>query len=423
LDVVDHGTKRQSRIGSLRQLRREPSGSICLRAKPSFAHARVPLKHGRHTRVAFCRTAVFGCIKAPPSSPHPVATSIHHRSARRCPAWLFFFLQLPSPHSPRPCRVAGPSATTLAKVPPCATSLPFVRVGPESPHLTSIRARPNRARSWSASRCCSRVWIRPARSGPFASAWVPLLRSHAYTACTAHAIALPNRVVQPLLLALRLLLFSARAPHSGACRARAHLSVPSLLQRLRSSVHHQHCIVPPLALTRTAAPTRSASSRARPGPLRACSLPERLLLREPHTSAPHPRTCLALVLHAPPARPGPAPLALSRACARVSRASAPPRAEPSRRRIAGAQRRTPARACPWAEPPPCACHALPPATARASARLRSTRPGRRSPARATQRPARARQSAPLARLGAAPPAPRHLPLGPACCRELLAGLC
>jgi hypothetical protein len=134
----------------LRQLRREPSGSICLRAKPSFAHARVPLKHGRHTRVAFCRTAVFGCIKAPPSSPHPVATSIHHRSACRCPAWLFFFLQLLSPHSPRPCRVAGPSATTLAKVPPCATSLPFVRVGPESPHLTSIRACPNRARSWSA---------------------------------------------------------------------------------------------------------------------------------------------------------------------------------------------------------------------------------------------------------------------------------
>jgi hypothetical protein len=173
LDVVDHGMKRQSRIGSLRQLHREPSGSICLRAKPSFAHARVPLKHGRHTRVAFCRTAVFGCIEAPPSSPHPVATSIHHRSARRCPTWLFFLLQLLSLHSPRPCRVAGPSVTTLAKVPPCATSLPFVRVGPESPHLTSIRARPNRARSWSALRCYSRIWIRPARFGPFASAWGP----------------------------------------------------------------------------------------------------------------------------------------------------------------------------------------------------------------------------------------------------------
>jgi hypothetical protein len=62
------GTKRKSRIGSLRQLHREPPGSICLRAKPSFAHARVPLKHDRHTHVAFCRTAVFGCIEAPPSS-------------------------------------------------------------------------------------------------------------------------------------------------------------------------------------------------------------------------------------------------------------------------------------------------------------------------------------------------------------------
>jgi hypothetical protein len=46
----------------------EPPGSNCSRAKPSFAYARVPLKHGRHTRVAPCRTAVFGCIKAPPSS-------------------------------------------------------------------------------------------------------------------------------------------------------------------------------------------------------------------------------------------------------------------------------------------------------------------------------------------------------------------
>jgi hypothetical protein len=106
------------------------------------------------TRPAHPRSILQDCrvwfIEAPPSSPHPVATSIHHRSACRCPAWLFFFLQLLSPHSPRPCRVAGPSATTLAKVPPCATSLPFVRVGPESPHLTSIRACPNRARSWSA---------------------------------------------------------------------------------------------------------------------------------------------------------------------------------------------------------------------------------------------------------------------------------
>jgi hypothetical protein len=41
-----------------------------------------------------------------------------------------------------------------------------------------------------------------------------------------------------------------------------------LLQRLPSSVHHQHCIVPPPVLTRAAAPTRSASAlRA----ARACS--------------------------------------------------------------------------------------------------------------------------------------------------------
>jgi hypothetical protein len=37
------GTKRQSRIGSLGQLRREPPGSICSRAKPSFAPASLAL--------------------------------------------------------------------------------------------------------------------------------------------------------------------------------------------------------------------------------------------------------------------------------------------------------------------------------------------------------------------------------------------
>jgi hypothetical protein len=39
----------------------------------SSAHARVPLKHGRHTRVASCRTAVLGCIEVPPSSSRPTA--------------------------------------------------------------------------------------------------------------------------------------------------------------------------------------------------------------------------------------------------------------------------------------------------------------------------------------------------------------
>jgi hypothetical protein len=62
------GMRRQSRIGLLGQLLREPPGSIYSRAKPSFALARVPLKHGWHTHVAPCRTAVFGCIEAPPSS-------------------------------------------------------------------------------------------------------------------------------------------------------------------------------------------------------------------------------------------------------------------------------------------------------------------------------------------------------------------
>jgi hypothetical protein len=43
-------------------------GFSCSRAESSFAYALVPPKHGRHTRVAYCRTAVLGCIEAPPSS-------------------------------------------------------------------------------------------------------------------------------------------------------------------------------------------------------------------------------------------------------------------------------------------------------------------------------------------------------------------
>jgi hypothetical protein len=52
---------------------------------------------------------------------------------------LLLFLLLSNPHSPRPCRVAGPSAAILAKLLPCATSFHFVRVGPEPPRLTSVR--------------------------------------------------------------------------------------------------------------------------------------------------------------------------------------------------------------------------------------------------------------------------------------------
>jgi hypothetical protein len=79
---------------------------------------------------------------APLSSPYPVATSTHHRSARCRPAWLFFFLLLPSPYSPRPCRVAGLPAVVLAKLSPCAASVPSMWVCLEPPRFSSIRAPP-----------------------------------------------------------------------------------------------------------------------------------------------------------------------------------------------------------------------------------------------------------------------------------------
>jgi hypothetical protein len=116
---------------------------------------RVESATDKHFR-SHSRTRSFNSARTSGSC-NSAVLSTHHRSARRRPAWLFFFLLLPSPHSPRPYRVAGPSATILAKVQPCATSLPFVRVCPELPRFTSARARPNRVRPWPASRCCSRV--------------------------------------------------------------------------------------------------------------------------------------------------------------------------------------------------------------------------------------------------------------------------
>jgi hypothetical protein len=45
-----------------------------------------------------------------------------------------------------PCRVAGPSAAVLAKLPPCTASLPSVQVCLEPPRFSSIRAPPRHQR-------------------------------------------------------------------------------------------------------------------------------------------------------------------------------------------------------------------------------------------------------------------------------------
>jgi hypothetical protein len=76
----------------------------------------------------------------------------HLAIARRCHAQLLLLLLLPVPCLLRPCHVAGPSAAILTKLPLCAASLPSVRVCPEPPRFSSIRACPNRARPWPASR-------------------------------------------------------------------------------------------------------------------------------------------------------------------------------------------------------------------------------------------------------------------------------
>jgi hypothetical protein len=89
------------------------------------------------------RHLLYAAPLSPPRADPRQAVTLHSSSSFSC---------CRTRHLLWPCRVAGPATTVLAKVLPCAASLPFVRVGPESPHFTSIRARPNRARPWSASR-------------------------------------------------------------------------------------------------------------------------------------------------------------------------------------------------------------------------------------------------------------------------------
>jgi hypothetical protein len=103
------------------------------------------------------------------------------------------------------CIRAVPSAAVLAKLPPCAASLPDVRVCPEPPRLSSIRARPNRARPWPASRCCStralqrctasacrsrpRVLLPASPARPCSAPALP--ESHRSNACSCAACVLP----------------------------------------------------------------------------------------------------------------------------------------------------------------------------------------------------------------------------------------
>jgi hypothetical protein len=123
------GAKLLSRIGLLGQLLHEPPGSNCSRAKPSFAHARVPLKHGRHTRVASCRTAVFGCIEVPPSSSHLDTASASSPFLSACHAII----------TPPPSR--GPWFACIRAVPSVALSLTASNVHHMQPSCTPTRSR------------------------------------------------------------------------------------------------------------------------------------------------------------------------------------------------------------------------------------------------------------------------------------------
>jgi hypothetical protein len=189
-----------------------------------------------------------------PIRSRPERVQRRHRHALHAVVLHAVALHVVALHSPSYCWTRARLGLAASQVPPRPSLPRYCRARPRCPlcesvpsrHTSpSIRARPNRARPWPASRCCSRVRIHPARhcsfravrlrSGP-SPALARLHRLHRTRHCPAllaptHAVALPNRAVQPLLLALRLFLVQ-RALCSSLCASAATvLAAQRLLPR------------------------------------------------------------------------------------------------------------------------------------------------------------------------------------------------
>jgi hypothetical protein len=229
------------------------------------------------------------CIRAVPSAAFSsTASNIHHarpsctqlgrglsspsgNTAMRCTSLLRMSLLCSSMLciAPPPSSVAGPalhSGLTASQVPsrlslpwycrarprcPSCGSVPSRHASPPSTHARTARVLgPHRA----AAHASESALRATARSGPFASARVPLLRSHAYTAfprccSTVHALFHRARGAPPARTCLR-----APAPHtcqssfciasSGAHSGR-HSHALSFLARLLRPRQHRAPTEPP----------------------------------------------------------------------------------------------------------------------------------------------------------------------------------
>jgi hypothetical protein len=238
--------RRQSRIGSLGQLLREPPGSICSRAKPSFAPASLALNlHARgrlpciHTRLRKrIESAVSPALRVRPasrcscfdlcmgegsSSCLAAPWLLRARHAQPSPSFRSFSFRFATPYLhlrlredrglpvlgpclplPSPRRLptsitrdplahqlgrglSSPSRNTVMRCTPSpCTSLPCIAPPPSSvagSALTPVlprrfRTRPNRVRSWPASRFAAAARTRPSPGTPRAGLAV-LVLAHA----------------------------------------------------------------------------------------------------------------------------------------------------------------------------------------------------------------------------------------------------
>jgi hypothetical protein len=230
----------------------------------------------------------------------------HHRSVRRRPAWLLFFLLLPDPHSPRPCSALRqrPSSTpvplTSRPAPHRHTLLlhPCTASPAPAPQLLRIHSSCAACQSPSARAPPELLLLRPRAAAAH--------RGHPARQCRAGLA--PGRATPPPL-----------APPPGPrpallCRAAAAARPPTEPRAACASAQH----APPGPRCSSAPPSRSRAPHLRPRRAAPCS-----------ASAPalaEPREL----------RPPPARALRSRACPLQCRTARPRLCAPAARRLPGA---------------------------------------------------------------------------------------
>jgi hypothetical protein len=305
------GTKRQSRIGSLGQLRREPPGSICSRAKPSFAPASLALNLFARSLLLCIRTCLRNRAEPATSKIFPFALAnvpIQSRSDLHMDQESLPYLAAPSSSelvAPGHCLhfVAFPFGSSRHNY-----SSAFVRIEACLHQDHIFRCRPRQATSVLHEQFT--VPLDLIRCFPFNGLRRPL--------CTT--LLLPGQVrLQPPHCNFSRIARDLPAHHRPARRAatpplpaaepvfaRPYCVTPALAHAFQRCSRHLSSDRPALALQRAACRSlpHAPSRRAPPAPVRHCAHARATPAQRPrlrvHASTPPERTPAPACSRAPP---------------------------------------------------------------------------------------------------------------------------